>query len=70
MVKPDSLPPFVREIMAEAKRQGWTAYRFKRDGVMSLSAAQRFLAGDLNPTASTCEAVAKALGLVIEARKS
>ena len=65
MVKPDKLPPFVRALVAEAKRQEWTTYRFKHAGVMSASAALRFLAGDLNPTASTCEAIAKALGLTI-----
>ena len=65
MVKPDRLPPFVRSLIGEAKRQDCTAYRLMRDNVMSASAATRFLAGDLNPTASTCEAIAKALGVTI-----
>lgn len=68
MVKPDRLPPFVRALIAEAKRQDCTAYRLMRDKVMSASAATRFLAGDLNPTASTCEAIAQALGMTIEAK--
>lgn len=68
MVKPDKLPAFVRTLIATAHEQGLTSYKLKRDGVMSLSAAQRFLAGDLNPTASTCEAIAQALGMTIEAK--
>ena len=70
MVKPDRLPPFVRALVAEAKRQDFTAYRLMRDKVMSASAATRFLAGDLNPTAATCEAIAQALGMTIELRQN
>ncbi|HAT10363.1 MAG TPA: hypothetical protein DCS97_07165 [Planctomycetes bacterium] len=69
MVKPDRSAAFVRTLVSEARKQGVSAYRLKQDGVLSLSQAQRFLAGDLNPTASTCEAIAKALGVVIEVRQ-
>ncbi len=70
MVKPDKIPAFVRLLAAEAKRQGWTAYRIKQESGIPVSTAARLLAGDLNPTAATCDALAKALGLVIEVRKS
>jgi hypothetical protein len=69
MVKPDKLPPFVRALIAEAKRQEWTGYRFKVAGVMSASAAGRFLRGELNPTAATCHDIALALGLTITVQK-
>lgn len=65
MVKPEKLPPFVKELMATAKRDAVTAYRLAKDAGVPLSSAQRFLAGDLNPTASTVEAIAKALGMVV-----
>lgn len=69
MTKPKKSATFIRPIIAEAKRRGWTAYRLKLAAGIPLSTAQRLLANDLNPTASTVEAVAKALGLTITVAK-
>ena len=69
MVKPDKIPALARALTAEAARQRRTAYWLKQESGISLSTAQRLLAGDLNPTASTVEAVAKALGMVIKVEK-
>lgn len=69
MVKPEKLPAFVKELMAAAKRDGVTAYRLAKDAMVPLSSAQRFLAGDLNPTASTIESIAKALGMVVKVER-
>lgn len=65
MVKPDRLPAFVRDLATEAKRQGVTASALSRNAKVPLGTAQRLMAGDLNPTASTVESIAKALGVVV-----
>jgi len=62
MVKPDKTPLFVRSVVTEARRQGWTAYRISQESGIPVSTARRLLGGELNPTASTIDAVAKALG--------
>lgn len=69
MVKPDRLPAFVRDLAAEAKRQGITASALSRSAKVPLGTAQRLLAGDLNPTASTVEQIARALGLVVKVER-
>jgi predicted transcriptional regulator len=69
MVRPNKLPSFVKELLAEAKRQDVTAYRLAKDAGVPLATAHRLLAGDLNPTASTLEAIAKALGVAIKVDK-
>ena len=70
MVKPDKIPQLAKALMTEASRQERTAYWLSRASGISLSCAQRLLAGDLNPTATTIEAVAKALGLAIRVEKT
>ena len=70
MVKPDKIPALAKALTAEAHKQGRTSYWLKQESGIPLSTAQRLLAGDLNPTASTIEAVAKALGLTIKVEKS
>ena len=69
MVKPDKTPQLAKALMEEASRQERTAYWLSRASGISLSCAQRLLAGDLNPTATTVEAVAAALGLTIKVEK-
>lgn len=69
MVRPDRLPAFIKELAAIAKRDGVTGYRLAKDAGIQLATAQRFLAGDLNPTASTVEAIAKALGVAIKVER-
>lgn len=69
MVKPDKTPVLVKILQAEANRQGRTAYWIKQASGISLYTAQKLLAGELNPTAATVEAVAKALGLTIKVEK-
>lgn len=65
MTRPDRLPAFLRDLVAEAKRQGITASALSRKAEVPLGTAQRLMAGDLNPTASTLAAIAKALGRTI-----
>jgi len=60
----------VSAIQAEAKRQGVTAYRLAKDTGLRLHTCQRILAGDGSPTVATVEAVVKALGLVIDVRRT
>ena len=69
MVKPKKIPHLAKTLSQEASKQGRTAYWLKQEAGIPLATAQRLLAGDLNPTASTVEAVAKALGLVIKVEK-
>ena len=70
MVKPDKIPALAKAMKSEANRQERTAYWLKQNAGIPLSTAQRLLAGDLNPTASTVEAVAKALGLAIRVERA
>lgn len=65
MVKPQKIPAFVRELAAEAKRQGMTAYALRKESGIPIATAHRFMTGDLNPTASTIETIANALGLTV-----
>jgi DNA-binding phage protein len=65
MAKPRKIPAFVRELAAEARRQGMTAYALQKESGVPIATAHRLMAGDLNPTASTIAAVATALGLTI-----
>ena len=69
MVKPDKIPLLAKSLQAEAARQGRTAYWLKHTAGISLFTAQRLLAGDLNPTASTIENVAKVLGLTVKVER-
>jgi transcriptional regulator with XRE-family HTH domain len=69
MVRPDKMPPFVRELTSEAKRQRLTGYKLAKDAGIPLSTAQRFLAGNLNPTASTLESIARSLGVAIRVER-
>ena len=68
-VRPDKLPAFIKELVAVAKRDGVTGYRLAKDADIQLATAQRFLASDLNPTASTVESIAKALGMVVKVER-
>ncbi len=70
MVKPDKIPALAKALRLEANNQERSAYWLKQNAGIPLSTAQRLLAGDLNPTASTVETVAEALGLSIEVKKT
>ena len=67
MVKPEKNAAHVSQLIAEANRREWSPYKLKAEAGVTLRTAQRFLAGDLNPTASTVEAIALALGMRIKA---
>jgi DNA-binding phage protein len=61
----DRLSPVLRAIQAEAKRQKVTAYRLAQLTGLRVDTTTRLLAGKGNPTLSTVEQVAKALGLQV-----
>jgi predicted transcriptional regulator len=42
-----------------------TAYALRKEAGIPIATAHRLMTGDLNPTASTIDAIAKALGLSI-----
>ena len=65
MPKPQKIPIFIRELAAEAKRQGMTAYSLHKDSGVPIATAHRFMIGNLNPTASTIHTIAKTLGLTV-----
>jgi len=67
---PDRISVVHKAIIAEAKRQGATAYNLWKTTGISLHTVQRFLAGEGSPTIDTVERIAKALGLSIEVRKA
>lgn len=56
-------------VLAEALRQKATGYGLQKATGLTLSTVQRFLGAEVSPTVATLEAIAKALGLVIEIRK-
>ncbi len=73
---PEELSRVIVSIQKEAKRQGLTAYAIAdlitkdRGTKMHIRTVQRCIDGDVSPSLATLEAVSKALGLVIEVRKS
>lgn len=62
---PGRLSPVLLAIRKESVKQGKTAYALAKATEHSVSSMQRLLAGEVSPSLSTVEAVAKALGLTI-----
>jgi len=68
---PPSVPsPVIEAIRKAASEQGVTAYALAKSTGHSNSTIQRFLAGEVSPSLATVEAIAKALGLVVDVRKA
>ena len=71
---PIHLPPakisaVVRSLTVEANRQQLTPYALGKATGLSITTIDRALSGKVSPTIATLEAIAKALGLVIEVKK-
>ena len=60
----------VISLQKEANLQGFTSYRLAKATGLRIHTMQRLLAGIGSPTIATLDAVAAALGMVIEVKKT
>lgn len=68
-LRKDNVSPVVLAIRSQMKKRGMSAYRLAQDSGVRSYTVQRLIKGTGSPTLATLEAVAKALGMTIEAKE-
>lgn len=66
---PDKPSQIVAHLAKEAKKQGQTPYALAKSTGLAITTVDRALAGRVDPTLGTAEALADALGLVVKVER-